>query len=162
MARKKKMKMDVVNLNAAGIDIGSKSHFVSIGQNKQKDVIEFGVYAEDLTALRKWLQENGIETVAMESTGNYWQNLYIELISNGLEVILTNGKFTKNTSVIRISKRKHEVNLTGLSSLSSLSSPKSVTMKSKTNLGNAPEKSGEDGDHGEDTLEFNKDETSKQ
>ncbi len=96
MARKKKMKMEVVNLNAAGIDVGSKSHFVSIGQSKVKDVMEFGVYAEDLTTLRKWLQENGIETVAMESTGNYWQNLYIELISNGLEVILTNGKFTKN------------------------------------------------------------------
>jgi len=96
MARKKKMKMDVVNLNAAGIDIGSKSHFASIGQNKDKEVREFGVYAEDLTTLRKWLQENGIESVAMESTGDYWQNLYIELISNGLEVILTNGKFTKN------------------------------------------------------------------
>ena len=31
----------------------------------------------------------------MESTGNYWQNLYAELISHGLEVILVNGKFTK-------------------------------------------------------------------
>ena len=96
MARKKKVVMDVVNLNAAGIDIGSKSHFVSIGQDKINEVKEFGVYAEGLQNLRKWFQLNGIQTVAMESTGDYWQNLYIELISNGIEVILVNGKFTKN------------------------------------------------------------------
>ena len=32
----------------------------------------------------------------MESTGDYWQNLYTELISFGFEVVLVNGKFTKN------------------------------------------------------------------
>ncbi|MBK7097941.1 MAG: IS110 family transposase [Sphingobacteriales bacterium] len=32
----------------------------------------------------------------MESTGNYWQNLYVELIKHGIEVTLANGKFTKN------------------------------------------------------------------
>jgi hypothetical protein len=31
----------------------------------------------------------------MESTGDYWQNLYTELIKHGLEVVLCNGKFTK-------------------------------------------------------------------
>lgn len=37
-----------------------------------------------------------ITTVAMESTGDYWQNLYAELIKHNFEVILVNGKFTKN------------------------------------------------------------------
>jgi hypothetical protein len=32
----------------------------------------------------------------MESTGDYWQNLYTELIKHGFEVVLANGKFTKN------------------------------------------------------------------
>ena len=95
MGRKKKMELDVVNPNAAGVDIGSRSHFVSIGQGSG-DVKEFGVYAEDLKAISAWLKENGTETVAMESTGNYWQNLYIELASSGLDVILVNGRFTKN------------------------------------------------------------------
>lgn len=54
------------------------------------------MYAEDLTALTQWLIENDITTVAMESTGNYWQNLFVELINKGLEVVLTKGKFTKN------------------------------------------------------------------
>lgn len=32
----------------------------------------------------------------MESTGSYWQNLYTALISHQIDVLLTNGKFTKN------------------------------------------------------------------
>ena len=95
MVRKMKLGMDVVNFHAAGIDVGSRSHFVAIGQALE-DVKEFGVYAEDLTALCQWLADNGITTVAMESTGDYWQNLYTALISFGFEVVLANGKFTKN------------------------------------------------------------------
>jgi transposase len=95
MERKMKLGMDVVNFNAAGIDIGSRSHYVAIGQELE-DVKEFGVYAEDLTALCQWLMDNDVTTVAMESTGDYWQNLYTELIAFGFEVVLANGKFTKN------------------------------------------------------------------
>jgi transposase len=36
------------------------------------------------------------KTVAMESTGTYWQHLYITLQAAGFKVILCNGKFTKN------------------------------------------------------------------
>jgi hypothetical protein len=50
----KDLSMEVVNPNAAGIDIGSRSHFVAVGQ-KEEDVKEFGVYNGDLSALAKWL-----------------------------------------------------------------------------------------------------------
>ena len=103
MGRRKKLSMEIVNPHCAGIDIGSRSHFVAIGQSL-KDVREFGVYAEDLKELSNWLHENGITTVAMESTGQYWQNLFVELMNSGLEVILTNGKFTKN-----INRKKTDV-----------------------------------------------------
>lgn len=93
--KKKNVSMEVVNPDAAGIDIGSRSHFVAIGQGDE-DVKEFGVYNEDLQALARWLLDNEIITVAMESTGTYWQSLYAVLQSSGLEVILCNGKFTKN------------------------------------------------------------------
>jgi len=87
--------LDVINKNAAGIDIGSRSHWVAVGQ--QDDLIkEFGVYNENLYELAHWLLEHNIVTVAMESTGNYWQNLHAVLISMGFEVTLCNGKFTKN------------------------------------------------------------------
>lgn len=89
------MSLEVVNPNAAGIDIGSRSHWVAIGQDAQ-DVKEFGVYSEDNEALCKWLHENDIKTIAMESTGTYWQNLFSTLVSHGFDVILVNGKQTKN------------------------------------------------------------------
>jgi len=92
---KKSVSMEIVNPHAAGIDVGSRSHFVAVGQNNE-DVKEFGVYNEDLQAIAQWLQENEVETVAMESTGTYWQSLYTSLQESGFQVILCNGKFTKN------------------------------------------------------------------
>lgn len=87
--------MDILNPNAAGIDIGSRSHLVAVNQ-EHSDVREFGVYAQDTKELLTWLLDNDIKTVAMESTGSYWQNLYAELQASTIEVILINGKFTKN------------------------------------------------------------------
>jgi transposase len=87
--------LDVIHKNAAGIDIGSRSHWVAVGQSD--DLIkEFGVYNENLYELADWLVQHNITTVAMESTGNYWQNLHAVLISKGFDVTLCNGKFTKN------------------------------------------------------------------
>ena len=89
------MSLEVVNPNAAGIDVGSRSHWVAIGQDAQ-DVKEFGVYSENHEALCQWLMENHITSIAMESTGTYWQNLFSALVSHGFDVILVNGKQTKN------------------------------------------------------------------
>lgn len=95
MTEKDKISMDIVNPRAAGIDIGSRSHWVAVGQGPN-DFKEFGVYNEDLYSIAQWLRENEIKTVAMESTGTYWQSLYAVLIAEGFQVILCNGKFTKN------------------------------------------------------------------
>ena len=95
MTEKDKISMDIVNPRAAGIDIGSRSHWVAVGQGPN-DFKEFGVYNEDLYSIAQWLRDNEIKTVAMESTGTYWQSLYAVLIAEGFQVILCNGKFTKN------------------------------------------------------------------
>jgi transposase len=92
---KKKTKMEIIHPNAAGIDVGSRSHFVAIGQSKE-DIQEFGVYNEDLAALTQWLLDNDITHAAMESTGTYGQTLFSTLQEAGIVVTLCNGKFTKN------------------------------------------------------------------
>lgn len=92
---KKKIEMDIIHQHCAGIDVGSKSHFVAVGQELE-DVKEFGVYADDLTGICLHLKQHSVTSVALESTGNYWQNLYVELEKHGFEVTLANGKFTKN------------------------------------------------------------------
>lgn len=91
----KKVSLEVVHPNAAGIDIGSRSHWVAVGQNAE-DVKEFGVFSDDQLALCAWLKEKGVVHIAMESTGTYWQNLFSTLIVEGFDVILVNGKQTKN------------------------------------------------------------------
>jgi hypothetical protein len=86
--------MPVLHEHAAGIDVGSRSHFAAVGQELE-DVREFGVYDKDLRECAAWLKSHGIETVAMESTGSYWQNLYDVLIESGFEVFLVCGRQTK-------------------------------------------------------------------
>ena len=90
-----KIEMDIINSHAAGIDVGSRFHMVAVGQG-EKDVQQFGVYADDLAAICVHLKEHGITHVAMESTGSYCQNLYVELSKHGFDVTLCNGKFTEN------------------------------------------------------------------
>lgn len=91
----KKISLEVVYPNAAGIDIGSRSHWVAVGQNAE-DVKEFGVYSQDQIDLCEWLKSKNVTSIAMESTGTYWQNLFSTLVGQGFDVILVNGRQTKN------------------------------------------------------------------
>jgi transposase len=51
MGRKKNVEsLPIVNPHAAGIDVGSKIHYVCVGQ-AQGDIREFGVYSENLHQL---------------------------------------------------------------------------------------------------------------
>ena len=88
-------KMQVINPNAAGIDVGSRTHFVAVGQ-KENEIKEFNVYQSGLKELVEFLKINEIKTVAMESTGSYWQSLFMLLQGEGFEVILVQGTQTKN------------------------------------------------------------------
>lgn len=92
---KKTEKIPVVNPYACGIDVGSKAHYVAIGQGKE-DVRSFGVYTEDHRKMIAYLNEKGVRTIAMESTGNYWQTLFMALREAGFEVLLVCGSQTKN------------------------------------------------------------------
>lgn len=95
METKKQISLEVVNPNCAGIDIGSRSHWVAVGQNAQ-DVKEFGVYSQDQLDMCEWLLSKKVTSIAMESTGTYWQNLFSTLVGKGFDVILVNGRQTKN------------------------------------------------------------------
>jgi transposase len=85
-----------VHQYAAGIDIGSAEHWVSIpvGLDPQP-VRRFSCFTADLYAMADWLKQKGITTVAMESTGVYWIPLFQILETSGLEVRLVNAHFVK-------------------------------------------------------------------
>ena len=86
-----------LNLCAAGIDIGSKSHYVAVpvGSDDQP-VREFECFTADLYRLADWLISCGVTTAVMESTGTYWIPLFEILESRGLEVKLVNARHVKN------------------------------------------------------------------
>ena len=61
-----------VNLNAAGIDVGSSEHFVAVPQDRDSQPVQrFGAFTSDLYRLADWLKDCVIETIVMESTGVY-------------------------------------------------------------------------------------------
>jgi hypothetical protein len=88
---------EMINPNAAGIDIGSKEHWVCVPEGRaEKNVRSFGTFTCDLYAIAAWLKECGITTVAMESTGVYWIPLFQILEKQGFEVFLVNARHLKN------------------------------------------------------------------
>jgi hypothetical protein len=89
----------IANPHAAGIDVHSREHWVCVPATsalaKPKDhpanlpanVRAFGACTADLELLADWLDECGITTVAMESTGVYWIPLF-ELLESPLSARL--------------------------------------------------------------------------
>jgi hypothetical protein len=67
----------VLHPHAAGIDIGATELSVCVPLDRDPQPIRrFGTFTEDLLAVATWLQQCGVTTVAMESTGVYWIPLF--------------------------------------------------------------------------------------
>lgn len=91
--------LTITHPNAAGIDIGSASHYVAVPPDRDDEPVrEFPSFTADLNALADWLRACSVDTVAMESTGVYWIPLYELLESRGFTVLLVNARHVKNVS----------------------------------------------------------------
>ena len=89
--------LEILHPDAAGIDIGNESHFVSVPPELDAEPVrEFGSWTADLERMAEWLKSCGVKTVAMQSTGVYWIAAYDVLEKHGLEVFLVNARDTKN------------------------------------------------------------------
>jgi transposase len=87
----------VLHPHAAGIDIGATELYVCVPLDRDPQPIRrFGTFTEDLLAVATWLQQCGVTTVAMESTGVYWIPLFQILETRGVEVCLVNARHVKN------------------------------------------------------------------
>jgi len=96
-AQRERAQLQQINLFAAGIDVGSRSHFVAVPADLTAEPVrEFASFTGDLERLADWLVELGIQTVAMESTGVYWIPLYEILEARGLEVVLVDARYVRH------------------------------------------------------------------
>ena len=95
----KGLKLDVVNPDAAGIDVSSTDLQVCVplGRDVTNNRV-FGVYTKDLHEISGWLTRCRVTTVAMESTGIYWLPLFRVLKEDGFDVLLVNARDAKNYS----------------------------------------------------------------
>ena len=90
-------KLSVTRPKVAGIDLGSVEHYVACPPREgQACVKSFGTSTPELAALADWLQAEGVESVAMESTGVYWIPLYELLDQRGIEVVLADARQMKH------------------------------------------------------------------
>lgn len=92
--RKAVAALPVIRPNVAGVDIGSRSHYVAgpVPADGSLNVREFGTTTPQLQEMIDWLLEQGVESIAMESTSVYWIPAYELLESHGLEVMLVNAR----------------------------------------------------------------------
>jgi transposase len=89
--------LEIVHPHAAGIDVGNSSHYVAVRPDRDPDSVRrFECFTADLHRMAEWLQQCGVTTVALQSTGVYWIPLYEVLDARGFEVYLVNARHTKN------------------------------------------------------------------
>lgn len=102
-ARKKRKKgaqtaIEVSQPMVAGIDIGAEEHFVCgpARDDGEREVRVFRATTAGLREMAAWLLEQGVESVAMESTYLYWIPVYEVLEAAGMEVVLVNARMLHN------------------------------------------------------------------
>lgn len=110
MARAKRrrgsQKLTAVHRDAAGIDVGAEFHVVAVGPERDREPVRtFSTFTHDLHRLADWLEQVGISTVAMESTGVYWIPVFEILEERGFEVWLVNARHVKT-----VPGRKTDIN----------------------------------------------------
>jgi transposase len=85
-----------LNLDVAGIDVGSAEHYVAVPADRDSQPIQkFHSFTADLHRLAKWLQGCGIKIVAMQATGVCWIGLFQILGSYGFVVKVVNARYTR-------------------------------------------------------------------
>lgn len=95
----KGLTLAIVNPDAAGIDVSSTGMQVCVPEDRDGECNRcFGTFTEDLHLIADWLKACRIDTVAMESTGVYWVQLYMILEAAGFDVVLVNARAIKNIS----------------------------------------------------------------
>lgn len=92
--RKPNQGLRVIQPNVAGIDLGSREHYVCCPPTPEGNinVQHFRTTTPELNRLADWMEAEGVESVAMESTGVYWIPIYEILEHRGFEVLLVNAR----------------------------------------------------------------------
>ena len=94
-SRRRKLEgLPLIRRNVAGIDLGSKQHWVCAPteDGNGREVASFGGTTAELIGMAEWLKARHVESLAMESTGVYWIAPHEVLEAQGFEVLLVDTR----------------------------------------------------------------------
>ena len=83
----------IVNVHAAGIDIGSEKIFISVPDGSVRN---FPTFTESYEEAVAYLRLHEVTTIAMEATGVYWIAFYEMLEAAGFEVCVVNAAYVRH------------------------------------------------------------------
>ena len=91
--------MDVLYRRVCGLDVHKKTVVACVrrmgeGDRVWKEARTFATMTHNLRALVKWLQEEGVTHVAMESTGTVWKPVY-NILEGHFAVLVVNARHLK-------------------------------------------------------------------
>jgi transposase len=91
--------MDILYRCCAGLDVHKKTVVACVRRidatgPARQEIRTFGTMTCDLLALSDWLAEQGVEHVAMESTGVYWKPVF-NILEGRFAVMLVNAQHIK-------------------------------------------------------------------
>lgn len=93
---KDKVDFEQVVKRGCGIDVHKEQLVATIkGIGIKQETRTYDCFTESLESLKKWLQENRITHVAMESTGVYWKPVY-NIFEDCFVILLVNARHIKN------------------------------------------------------------------
>jgi len=88
--------MEIIIERGAGLDVHKETVVACImGTGIKKEVRTYLTVTNDLLRLKKWLRDNQITHLAMESTGVYWKPIF-NILEDSFAVILVNARHVKN------------------------------------------------------------------
>jgi len=108
MARKKRATDEVAEIvyeRCCGMDIHKASITACLNIGGKREVKEYSTMTDDLLMLAKWLKENNVEMVAMESTGSYWKPIFNILEIQEIPAMLVNAQHIKTLSGCKTDKK---------------------------------------------------------
>src|SRR5437870_2368021 len=86
--------LSMIQPDVAGIDIDSREMFVCGPGDRQggREMRVFATTTEQIQECVRWLKQQQVRSVAMESTGVYWIPVFEIMESSGLEVLLVDTR----------------------------------------------------------------------
>jgi transposase len=87
-------KLPAIQPNVAGIDIGSREMYVCgpPQEDGRREIRAFATTTQQIQACVGWLKQQGVQSVALESTGVYWIPVLEILENSGLETLLVDTR----------------------------------------------------------------------